>query len=133
MATLIEPHAERIRELWRYYKVGLLNTAFGYGLYALLVYVGLNLYFAQVISQICGVVFNYSMFRRLVFRTSRPRISSYVGAYMVNYLLGLMLLMLANHYMRSPYVAGIVALLVVSVINYFILKVFVFKTSVADQ
>ena len=36
------------RRLWRYYQAGVVNTLFGYGMFALFVKLGLNMYVAQI-------------------------------------------------------------------------------------
>jgi putative flippase GtrA len=120
-------HWDQLVELWRYGHVGLLNTAFGYGLYALLVYLGLNLYVAQIVGQIIGAGFNYLTYRGLVFRGSRSSLRAYVGAYAFNYLMGLTFLALAHHFIPSPYLAGFVAVVAVAGINYLVLRRFVFR------
>lgn len=125
--SIAGPHWEQLAELWRYGHVGLLNTAFGYGLYALLVYLGLNLYVAQIIGQIIGAAFNYLTFRGLVFRRSRSSLRAYVGAYVFNYLMGLTFLALAHRFIPSPYLAGFVAVVAVAGINYLVLRRFVFR------
>jgi putative flippase GtrA len=120
-------HWERIAELWRYGHVGLLNTAFGYGLYAGLVWLGLNLYVAQVLAQIVSVCFNYFTLRRLVFLGARSRLRSFIGAYAFNYLMAVTFLAIAHHFIPSPYLAGFVAIIAVAGINYLVLKRFVFR------
>ena len=45
----------RLIELWRYYQMGVLNTAFGLGAYALLVWLGLNMFVAQLVSHLLGM------------------------------------------------------------------------------
>jgi putative flippase GtrA len=96
--------------LVRYGAVGLINTAFGYGLYAALVFAGLNLFLAQILSHCTGAVFNYAMFRRHVFTDSG-------GA--------------EGRYIASPYLAGFLALVVVAAINFFILRLLVFRKTPA--
>jgi putative flippase GtrA len=125
--TTFGPYWERIAELWRYGHVGLLNTAFGYGLYAGLVWLGLNLYVAQILAQIISVCFNYFTLRRLVFLGATSRLRSFIGAYAFNYLMAVTFLALAHHFIPSPYLAGFVALIAVAVINYLVLKRFVFR------
>ena len=112
--------------VFRYGLVGLLNTAFGYGLYALLIFVGLNLFVAQIVSHCTGALFNYFMFKRHVFRDSRGAIWRYLGAYGLNYFLGLALLAGVSHFVRSAYLAGFLALLAVAAINFFVLRFLVF-------
>ena len=61
----------RLDQFWAYVRVGVVNAAFGYGVYALLLFVGINLFAAQIIAHGLGMAFNYFMFRRHVFRDSR--------------------------------------------------------------
>jgi putative flippase GtrA len=105
----------------------LINTAFGLGLYFLLVYIGLNIFVAQLISHFTGVVFNYFMFTTHVFKGHKANIVAYVASYGLNYLLGLGLLAGYHLMVRSPYLAGFLATFTASVINYVMLKVFVFR------
>ena len=62
--------------------VGLLNTAFGYTVFALLVLAGIWPGAALVGSTIAGVAFNFQTSRRLVFR-SRGRALRFVAVYAV--------------------------------------------------
>jgi putative flippase GtrA len=54
----------------RFGVVGLLNTAFGYAVFATLILLGLWPGAALVASTIAGVAFNFQTSRRLVFRSS---------------------------------------------------------------
>lgn len=119
----------RTEQFWRYYGVGVINTAFGYGSYALLVTAGLNLYAAQLIAHLMGMCFNYFMFRRHVFRGTEARIVSYILAYAGNYALSLALLALFAHFAASAYLAGLAATICASLLNYFVLKFLVFRRS----
>ena len=114
-------------ELWRYYGVGVVNTAFGYGLFAGLVWLKLNLFVAQIVAHLCGMAFNYVMFRMHVFRGVRPKIWAYIGAYAFNYGLGLTFLALLHRFVASSYLAGFLAMLAASLVNYIVLKLFVFR------
>jgi len=55
------------RRLWRYYQAGIVNTLFGYGLFALFVKLGLNMYLAQICAHVLGAAFNYYSYSRHVF------------------------------------------------------------------
>lgn len=117
---------ERLAELWRYYQAGVVNTLFGFGLYALLVRAGLNMYAAQVIAHVAGVGFNYLTYSRHVFRDSGPAKTRFVASYVVNYLLSVATLALVSLVVESPYVAGAITTVAVSLLNYFALKHLVF-------
>lgn len=115
-----------IERLWRYYQAGIVNTAFGYGLYALFVALGLNMYLAQIVAHLLGMAFNYLTYSRHAFHDSDVSKSRFVASYAVNYLLGLGALWAISQVVASPYLAGLIAVGIVSLINYFILKHWVF-------
>ena len=115
-----------IERLWRYYLAGIVNTAFGYGLYALFVALGLNMYLAQIVAHLLGMAFNYVTYSRHAFHDSNVSKSRFVASYAVNYLLGLGALWAISQVVASPYLAGFIAVGIVSLINYFILKHWVF-------
>lgn len=114
------------RRLWRYYQAGIVNTAFGYGLFALFVALGLNMYVAQIASHLLGMAFNYFTYSRHAFHDSDVSKSRFIASYAVNYLLGLGALWVVSQAVASPYLAGLIAVAIVSLINYFILKHWVF-------
>lgn len=114
------------RRLWRYYQAGIVNTAFGYGLYAAFVALGLNMYAAQILGHLIGMAFNYVTYSRHTFQDSTVSGRRFVASYAVNYVLGLAALWGASQAIASPYLAGFVAVVIVSLINYFILRHWVF-------
>ena len=114
------------RRLWRYYQAGIVNTVFGYGLFALFVALGLNMYVAQIASHLLGMAFNYFTYSRHAFHDSDVSKSRFIASYAVNYLLGLGALWAVSQAVASPYLAGLIAVALVSLINYFILKHWVF-------
>jgi putative flippase GtrA len=115
-----------MKQLWRYYQAGIVNTAFGYGMYALLLSVGLWMYAAQLVAHVLGACFNYYTYSRHAFADSEASKLRFAASYALNYLLGLASLAAAARVIASPYLAGIVAILFVSLINYFVLKTVVF-------
>ncbi|MFT4026847.1 MAG: GtrA family protein [Novosphingobium sp.] len=117
----------RFAELRRYYLMGVLNTTFGLGAYALLVAAGLNMFVAQLISHLSGMAFNYLTYSRHVFRDAAPAKARFVLSYGVNYLLGLAALWAISRVITSPYLAGLLSAVLVSVVNYFALKLLVFR------
>ena len=104
----------------------MLNAAFGYGIYALLLYVGVNLFVAQVVAHLLGMAFNYVMFRRHVFRDSRAAVAPYIVAYAVNYALSLATLAGLNRVLESDYLAGFLSIVFVALVNFAVLKFLVF-------
>jgi len=121
--------ARRFNRLLRYFGVGIINSVVGYGLYAALVAIFKHIYIAQLVAHVLGMIFNYVMLRAHVFRGATPSVRRYIAAYGVNYLLGVLFLFGFHHIVPSAYIAGFLALVAVAVINYFVLKAFVFRTA----
>jgi putative flippase GtrA len=119
------------KRVWRYYQAGVVNTLFGYGLFAFFVWLGLNIYVAQITAHVLGMTFNYFTYSRYAFAGHESSKSRFVISYAFNYLLGLVALAGAARFVSSPYVAGLIAVIFVSVVNYFILKRLVFRTEAA--
>jgi len=72
--------------LLRFGFVGLLNTAFGYAVFALLVLAGSGPFVALTVATVAGVAFNFQTSRRLVFR-SRGRTLRFIALYVAVLLL----------------------------------------------
>lgn len=115
------------KQLWRYYQAGILNTAVGYGLFALFIWLGMNLYLAQITSHVLGMVFNYFTYSRHAFAGHQSNKVRFILSYVANYLLGLAVLAGVARLISSPYIAGFISLVIVSLVNYLMLKRFVFR------
>lgn len=117
----------RLVQLIRFYQAAALNTLFGFGVFALMIRLGVNLYAAQAIAQVLGVTFNYFTYSRHVFRDRAASKQSFALAYASNYLVNLALLAVFDHLVRSDYVAGLTATICASLINYVALRSLVFN------
>ena len=118
---------ERGLEIFRFLVAGVLNTAFGYGLYAGLIWLGLDRYAAQAIGYVLGTGFNYFTYSRGVFTDAGPAKMRFALSYAGNYLINLAGLKLASHFIADPYLAGAVTTFAVVVLNYAVLKRLVFR------
>lgn len=103
-----------------------MNTAFGYGLFALFVWLGLNIFVAQIVSHVLGMTFNYFTYSKYAFAGHKASRVNYIASYGANYLVNLAVLWGFDQFIHSPYLAGALTVLIASVINYFVLKQFVF-------
>ena len=128
LSGLLAGRGERAAELWRYYKVGIVNTLFGLAVFNILLFFKVNLFVAQIISHILGVIFNYFSFTRHVFVGAKPKKIMFFGSYILNYFIGLGFLAAYHSVIPSPYIAGFLTMASAAVFNYFVLKAFVFKT-----
>jgi putative flippase GtrA len=129
MATLVLDWRSRAewKRVARYYQAGVVNTAFGFGLFALLIWAGLNLYLAQVVSYVLGTIFNYLTYSRYAFAGHGAAKGRFIISYALNYVLSLAVLWGFDRFVTSPYLAGFLTTVFVSMLNYFVLKKFVFR------
>lgn len=125
---MISVSSTSLGRLWRFYKIGLVNTLFGYGIYALLLSAGLNMYAAQIIGHVVGVIFNYFSYSLHVFRAAPASKLRFLFSYALNYIVSLASLALATTILSSPYLAGLLAMAITSVINFIILRRYVFTS-----
>lgn len=67
----------------RFLSVGVLNTIFGYAVYALLIFINLPYLMALLLATVAGIIFNYFSFGRLVFssHSNRTVFAKFVMAY----------------------------------------------------
>lgn len=110
----------------RYYQTGLVNTVFGFAAYALFVRLGLDLFVAQILAHMLGVGFNYLSYSHYVFKDARPAKLRFLLSYGANYLVSLATLALLSRVIASPYLAGLVTVFLVALLNFFVLKKLVF-------
>jgi len=119
--------SDRVFELLRYYQAGVINTLFGLGLYSALIALGVNMFVAQLLSHIAGVTFNYATYSRHVFRAAGQAKARFIISYTLNYLAGLAALAAVSQFIANPYEAGFLSTFIVSIGNYFALKLLVFR------
>lgn len=133
-----------IRRLWsiqilRFFAVGALNTAFGYGVFALLILLNrhlkvcspeIELVVAPLISQVCGILFNFKTTGTIVFRNKNNwLIFRFFGVYLFTYLLNYGILrVLEDSYGIGRLIGGAIIVLPLSLLTYYLNKKLVFNT-----
>jgi putative flippase GtrA len=131
-----------VRRLWaiqilRFFAVGGLNTAFGYGVFALLILSNhhfevcspeVELILAPLISQICGILFNFKTTGTMVFRNKNNwLIFRFFVVYAITYLLNYGLLRLFESFGIGRLLGGAIIVLPLSLLAYFLNKRYVFN------
>jgi putative flippase GtrA len=117
--------------------VGGINTAFGYGVFAILVLLNRHfricspeaeLVLAPLIGTICGILFNFKTTGAIVFKNRNNRlIVRFFGVYSITYLLNYGLLRLLESFGISRLVGGAITILPLALLAYFLNKRFVFN------
>jgi len=116
------------RRFIRFLLVGALNTVFGYGVYALFVFIGLHFSLAAFIGTILGILFNFQTIGRLVFTSYKHHlIFKFIGVYFITYLINIFGIYLCQRAGLNVYIGGAILILPMAVPAYYLHKTFVFK------
>lgn len=116
------------KQFVRFFLVAVLNTIFGYGVFALLIYFGLHYTLAVLISTVAGVLFNFKTYGLLVFNSKDNKlIFHFIGVYIVIYLCNVSGIAFLTHLEFSKYMAGMIMALPVGFLGFILNKKFVFK------
>lgn len=127
MATLIRLYRHQFS---RFLAVGLLNTLFGYGCFALLLYLGLHYAWALLFATVAGVLFNFKTVGGIVFRSKDNRlIVRFVAVYAVVYVVNLMGLKALSIAGIDMYYGAAALILPMAMLAYLMNKRFVFQNA----
>lgn len=108
--NLISPQTAKIA---RFLGAGILNTVFGYAVYAGLLFINISYLTALLVATVAGVAFNYISFGKLVFgvATTRWVFAKFVFAYFLIYVVNATLLgTLNNIFLVDPLVGQILCI-----------------------
>ena len=123
------PRYEKLVKIIRFLVVGGINTVFGYSLYAFLIWIGLPIEAAVLISTVLGVLFNFVSYGRLAFGgvLSGMTLARFIANYTALYFLNVWLLKLVVRAGYSAYLAAILLMPVTIIITFVSLRLFVFR------
>ena len=115
------------RQFGRYIAVGVLNTAFGYGIYAALIFIGFHYALASLIATVLGILFNFFTTGRIVFRNAdNSRFLKFFIVYVVVYVFNLAGLAFMNSLHVDLYLAGLLMVPPAAMLSYILNHRFVF-------
>ena len=118
------------RRILKFLGTGVLNTIFGYAIYALLIFVTVPPLFALLTATVVGVVFNYFSFGRLVFQGHGGRLvfAKFVLAYGVIYAANAALLgTLTSEFLLNAYVAQAICVPPSVLLSWLLMNYWVYK------
>ena len=108
--------------------VGILNTIFGYSVFALLLYLGIHYTLAVILSTIIGIFFNFKTIGKLVFKNNNNKlIFKFVTVYAITCTIGIIILRIAEILGQNLYLSGIISTGICAIISYLLNKKWVFK------
>lgn len=108
--------------------VGMLNTLWGYFVYALLLYIGVHYSFAVIVATILGILFNFKTTGVLVFKNNNNALLfKFLVVYAIICVLNLICLKIAEFNNINLYIAGFVVTCFMAVLSFLMNKYWVFK------
>jgi putative flippase GtrA len=112
----------------RFLAVGVLNAAFGYGCYRLLLYLGLSYPLALFCATVVGVLFNFQTTGRFVFGSGDNRlIWRFIMVYAILYGINVGMIHMLILWHISASIAGALALPPMALLTFLFNRSFVFK------
>lgn len=110
--------------------VGILNTLFGYTVFALLLFAGLHYSLAVILATIAGVLFNFKTTGVLVFKNHNNKLLlKFIVMYAFTSGISIGLLHIAELNKLNLYFAGLITTGMMAVVSFIISKYWVFKES----
>lgn len=108
--------------------MGVLNSIFGYGCFALLLYLGVHYALALFIATIVGVLFNFKTTGWLVFKSNDNRlVFRFASTYAIVYAVNVSSLKALSLVGIDMYYGGAALIFPMAVLAYILNKRFVFK------
>ena len=116
----------------RFLMVGVMNTIFGYIVFALAIKLGAAYQIALIFSTLVGLLFNFKTIGVLVFGShDNLLIFKFFGVYVIIYILNVYAIKGLDHYSISHYVEQAILAFPLGILSYVLNKNFVFtKTAV---
>ncbi len=117
-------------KITKFLSVGILNTIFGYSIYALFLFLGFTYTLALLFSTVLGVAFNYFNFGKFVFSGLRGGmifckfVAVYVGIYALNVVV---LRVLVQYVLLNPYAGQLMCIPLSVLISWLLMNYWVFK------
>ena len=115
---------------YKYLVIGSINTGFGYGVFALFLFLGWHYSVAVLFATVLGVMFNFQTYGKFVFNNhSQHLIVKFVLVYVVIYLINVSLLSLVDFFVADLYLSGAIVILPIAYLGYVLNRKFVWKKS----
>ncbi len=115
---------------YKYLVIGGINTGFGYGVFALFLFLGWHYSVAVLFATVLGVMFNFQTYGKFVFNNhSQHLIVKFVLVYVVIYLVNVSLLSLVDFFVADLYLSGAIVILPIAYLGYVLNRKFVWKKS----
>lgn len=121
-------------QILRFVVIGVVNTAFSYGVYSLFLFLGSNYAIANFLALLSGILFSFKTQGHLVFRNPNNRlIGRFVLGWSFIYLATITLIGWLVAYGLDAYTAGALALPFSTLLSYLTQKYLVFRPAARSK
>lgn len=112
----------------RFLFVGVINSIFGYGCFALLLYIDIHYALALFLATVAGVLFNFKSIGALVFKShNNSHIFRFVCSYSIIYAVNIIGIKMFSFAGLGPYIGGAILIIPMAVLAFILNKRFVFN------
>ena len=123
-----------VKSHWTFIKfliVGGLNTAFGYIVFALFIWLGAHYSLASFLSTVLGIIFNFFTTSKLVFKNSKLSLFfKFFAVYVFCWYIAVIFIHFYKIFIgNNEYLAGFIILFPNAIISYTLMKYYVFKSN----
>lgn len=116
------------KQIARFLIVGVVNTAFGYGLYVFFIYLNFHYSLAVLLSTVLGILFNFKTIGKFVFASNDNRlIGKFFATYFLTFFINIWLISKLKDLDFDYYIAGFLSISLTSVLSFVLTKYLVFK------
>ena len=114
----------------RYIAIGSLNTAFGYGIYCLMLAIGLNFAGASLVSLLFGIILSFATLGRFVFLSQlEGRFAKFILVWAVLYIFNIAFIAGIMRLGADAYIAGLIAAIPTLGAAFMLQRFYVFKNT----
>ena len=115
------------KQFIKFLRVGGINTLFGYGLFALFIFLGFHYAMASFLATVLGILFNFKTTGVLVFQNKDNRLLfRFFGVYGVVFVINVLMLKVLGNVGFDMYIAGALVIVPLAVLSFVLNKLFVF-------
>ena len=115
------------KQFIKFLMVGGINTLFGYGLFALFIFLGFHYAMASFLATVLGILFNFKTTGVLVFQNKDNRLLfRFFGVYGVVFVINVLMLKVLGNVGFDMYIAGALVIVPLAVLSFVLNKLFVF-------
>lgn len=117
-------------QLLKFILVGGMNTAFGYGVFALFIALGVNATLSLLLATCCGILFNFKSIGSLVFDNGKNTLFlKFIVLYLAMYVVNVISIHIIDYFIHNWYLSGIITVAATAGLNFIGNKKYVFADS----